>query len=53
VVGELTSVAPVDDGGAAVALAYVKRAVEPPAEGVVRWDGAEAKATIAALPAAD
>jgi folate-binding protein YgfZ len=52
VVGELTSVAPIVEESGAVALAYVKRLVEPPAEGVVRWDGTEAEATIAALPTA-
>lgn len=40
-VGRVTSAA--DE----VALAYVKRSVEPPADAVVRWEGGEAPATIA------
>jgi folate-binding protein YgfZ len=39
-VGRVTSAA--DD----VALAYVKRSVEPPVDAVVRWEGGEAPATI-------
>ena len=34
----------------AVALAMIARAVEPPAEAEVRWDGGTATATIAVLP---
>ena len=33
-----------------VALAYVRRAVEPPADAVVRWDGGSAPARIERLP---
>ena len=36
--------------GAAVALAYVRRAVEPPAEVELRWDGGTAPARVLALP---
>ena len=50
VVGELTSVATPPGGGGQVALAYVRRAVEPPAEAVLAWDGGEAPARIEALP---
>jgi tRNA-modifying protein YgfZ len=39
-VGRLTSVAP------GVALAYVRREVEPPAEATVRWEGGEAAARV-------
>jgi len=51
VVGTLTSVAPSPEGGT-VALAYVGRAVEPPAEVVLRWAGGERSARIEALPPA-
>ena len=44
VVGTLTSVA--DD----VALAYVGRDVEPPADAVVRWDGGETSGRVEVLP---
>jgi folate-binding protein YgfZ len=33
-----------------VALAYVRRAVEPPADAVIRWDGGSASARIETLP---
>jgi tRNA-modifying protein YgfZ len=49
-VGELTSVGESFGRRAPVALAYVRRAVEPPAEAVVRWDGGSAPARIEALP---
>ena len=35
VVGEVTSSVPAADGGPALALAYLGRAVEPPADGSV------------------
>ena len=35
---------------APVSLAYVGRAVEPPADVVLRWDGGEAPARVEALP---
>jgi folate-binding protein YgfZ len=47
-VGALTTVARSGDG--VVALGYVRREVEMPAEVVVRWDGGEAPAVAAALP---
>lgn len=43
-VGAVTSTA------GSVALGYVRREVEPPAEVTLRWDGAETTATVAALP---
>jgi tRNA-modifying protein YgfZ len=43
-VGALTSVAAVPEG--AVALAMVRREVEPPAAVTVRWNGTTAKATV-------
>ena len=49
-VGALTSVAESLERRAPVALAYVQRSVEPPAEVVVRWQGGEAPATVEALP---
>lgn len=49
-VGELTSVAESVGRRAPVALAYVRRAVEPPADAVVTWDGGSAPARIEALP---
>ena len=49
-VGELTSVAESFGRRAPVALAYVRRAVEPPADAVVAWDGGSAPARIEALP---
>jgi tRNA-modifying protein YgfZ len=48
-VGAITSVAPSADGGA-VALAYVRRAVDPPADAVVRWERGEAAGRIESLP---
>ena len=47
-VGALTTVARSEGG--VVALGYVRREVEVPADVVVRWDGGEAKAVAAALP---
>ncbi|MEA2902257.1 MAG: tRNA-modifying protein YgfZ [Actinomycetota bacterium] len=50
-VGVLTSVTPRSERlGAAVALAYVRRAVEPPAEVELRWEGGTAPARVLALP---
>jgi folate-binding protein YgfZ len=48
-VGSLTSVAATVDGGA-VALAYVGRDVEPPAEATATWEGGSAEASIRTLP---
>jgi len=50
VVGTLTSVARSLDLGAPVALAYVGRAVSPPADVDVVWDGGSAPARVEALP---
>lgn len=51
VVGTVTSAAPGAAGhGGGVALAYVKRAVEPPAAASVRWDGGEARGEVRPLP---
>lgn len=47
-VGTLTSVATAP--GRAVALAYIRRDVEPPAEVDVRWDGGSAAARVESLP---
>jgi folate-binding protein YgfZ len=47
-VGALTTVARSNDG--MVALGYVRREVELPADVLVRWDGGEARAVAAALP---
>jgi folate-binding protein YgfZ len=51
VVGVITSAAP---GGAghrgAVALAYVKRSVDPPAPATVRWEAGEARGEVRPLP---
>jgi tRNA-modifying protein YgfZ len=47
-VGALTTVARSEDG--VVALGYVRREVDVPADVVVRWDGGEAPAVAAALP---
>ena len=47
-VGALTTVARSESG--VVALGYVRREVDVPAEVVVRWDGGEAPAVAAALP---
>lgn len=49
-VGALTSVARSPRLGAPVALAYVRRAVEPPADVELRWDGGTAPARVVALP---
>ena len=49
-VGRLTSVGESLDLRAPVALAYVRRAVEPPADVTVRWPGGEAPARVRALP---
>ena len=48
--GRLTSVAFSPRAGAAVALAYVRRAVETPADVVVEWDGGSSPARVEALP---
>ncbi len=50
VVGALTSVGESLERRAPVALAYVQRGVEPPAEVTLRWPGAEAPATVEVLP---
>ena len=49
-VGQLTSVAFSPGLDATVALAFVRRAVEPPAEVVVEWDGGSSPARVEALP---
>lgn len=49
-VGTLTSVASSPGGDGAVALAYVRRAVEPPADAEVRWEGGAAAARVETLP---
>ena len=49
-VGRITSVAFSPRLGASVALAYVRRAVELPAEVVVEWDGGSSPARVEALP---
>ena len=48
--GRITSAALSPRIGATVALAYVRRAVEPPAEVIVTWDGGSAPARVEALP---
>jgi len=48
--GRLTSVGESLDLGAPVALAYVHRTVDVPAEVTVRWDGGEAPALVVDLP---
>ena len=48
--GRLTSVAYSPRAGAVVALAYVRRAVEAPADVVVEWDGGSSPARVEALP---
>jgi tRNA-modifying protein YgfZ len=50
VVGELTSVAAVPATTDAVALATVRREVEPPAEVTIRWDAGETPAALTELP---
>jgi folate-binding protein YgfZ len=49
-VGEVTSVAFSPGLAAIVALAYVRRAVEPPADVSVVWDAASSPARVEALP---
>ncbi len=49
-VGVVTSAAFSPGRGAPVALAYVRRAVEPPADGELTWDGGTAAARIEVLP---
>lgn len=49
-VGRLTSVGESLDLRAPVALAYVKRAVTPPAEVIVRWEGTQVPAEVRSLP---
>ena len=49
-VGALTSVAESLERRAPVALAYVRRVVEPPAEVTIRWDGGSAPARVEELP---
>jgi len=49
-VGRLTSVGESLDLRAPVALAYVRRGVEPPADVTVRWPGGEAPARVLELP---
>ncbi|MBK9181280.1 MAG: hypothetical protein IPM45_17270 [Acidimicrobiales bacterium] len=51
-VGRLTSVATSPERQAPVALAYVARAVVPPAEGEVVWGGGAAPASVEELPLA-
>jgi folate-binding protein YgfZ len=48
VVGTITSATVVPDDDRVVALAMVRREVEPPAEVTVRWDGADAQAVVLA-----
>lgn len=50
VVGNLTSVAESLDRHAPIALAYVKREVEPGAEVTVTWEGGSAPARVETLP---
>lgn len=49
-VGTLTSVAESRERRAPVGLAYVRRAVEPPADASVEWDGGAAPARVEPLP---
>jgi folate-binding protein YgfZ len=49
-VGRITSAAPSPRTGGVVALGYVGRAVEPPADALVRWDGRELPGSIRSLP---
>ena len=49
-VGTLTSVAARPSSDGAVALAYVKRDVTPPAPATLRWAGGEARARLEVLP---
>ncbi|HWC37265.1 MAG TPA: glycine cleavage T C-terminal barrel domain-containing protein [Acidimicrobiales bacterium] len=48
--GQLTSVALSPTCGGPVALAYVRREVEPPADVIVRWGEGEASGRVEALP---
>jgi len=50
VVGVLTSVAESLERRAPVALGYVRRAVEPPADVTITWDGGSAPARVEELP---
>ena len=51
VVGKVTSSAPGASGhGGGVALAYVKRSVDPPAPATVRWADGEARGEVRPLP---
>ncbi len=50
VAGTLTSVGHSGLRQAPVALAYVRRDVEPPADAVLRWDGGETTARVEVLP---
>jgi tRNA-modifying protein YgfZ len=50
VVGAVTSVGPVPRDGHGVALATVRREVEPPAEVTLRWPTGETAATVVELP---
>ncbi|MGH9150995.1 MAG: YgfZ/GcvT domain-containing protein, partial [Acidimicrobiales bacterium] len=47
-VGALTSVAAGGDGAPALALAYVRRDVTPPADAELRWDGGSARGQVRA-----
>jgi folate-binding protein YgfZ len=49
-VGTLTSVGESLERRAPVALAYIRRAVEPPADVTLRWDGGSAPARVEELP---
>lgn len=49
-VGEVTSSAVSARLGSPIALAYVARAVDPPAAGVVTWEDGEISATVHVLP---
>jgi folate-binding protein YgfZ len=49
-VGQVTSVAFSPGVGSAVALAYVRRAVEPPTDVDLRWDGGSSSARVEVLP---
>ncbi|HUP70634.1 MAG TPA: glycine cleavage T C-terminal barrel domain-containing protein [Acidimicrobiales bacterium] len=49
-VGSLTSVAASPAGAGGVALAYVRREVEPPAGAEVTWDGGSGPARVETLP---
>jgi len=49
-VGSLTSVANSEARGSPVALAYVGRAVDVPADVAVEWDGGSARAQVESLP---